>query len=80
MLLLGDDNQKLLVTAALLQVADWQSAEYLLGVLAPVLPASYPPVSAGLCKLLHQVNETFNPSTRTKVQILTLSRLVYLLC
>ena len=49
----GDDNQKLHVTAALLQVGDWESAQHMLTVLAQLLPASYRPVSAGLCKLLH---------------------------
>jgi len=48
-----DNNQKLHVTAALLQVGDWESAQHMLTVLAQLLPAAYRPVSAGLCKLLH---------------------------
>lgn len=46
----GDDNQKLHVLAALLNVGDWPSAQHLLSNLGQLLPASYPPVAAGLSK------------------------------
>ena len=53
----GLDNQKLQLTAALLNMGDWDSAKHMLNVMAQLLPASYPPVSAGLCKLVHQALE-----------------------
>ncbi len=54
---LGTDNQKLNLLAALLKVDDWKSAEFLLDALEPILPVAYAPIAKAFCDHIHRIIE-----------------------
>eukprot|EP00960_Hanusia_phi_P053836 762475-Hanusia_phi.AAC.4 len=70
----GDDNQKLVLTAAFLDVGDWTSASYMFDVLGAVLPTSYPPVAKSLCNLIHRM---IDPLYRSIIESSKLLGLLY---
>ena len=49
------DNQKLNLLAAVLDMDDWRSAEFLLQALEPILPAAYVPVAKAFCRHIHRL-------------------------
>ena len=55
----GTDNQKLNLLAALLKVDDWNSAEFLLDALEPILPVAYAPIAIEFCQHIHRFIDRF---------------------
>lgn len=55
--IIGTDNQKLNLVAALLKVDDWNSAAFLLDALEPILPVAYPPIAKAFCEHIHRFIE-----------------------